>query len=402
LKRVSLIVNVRAAVLNTDTTVVIGAGQAAARCALELRRLGYEGQVVLLGNESTPPYQRPELSKSYLARSVSPDEVVMLTPVMAAEYGIELKLGAAVEQVDLSQRLVSVAGEQIAFDKLVFATGGRARTRDGALRLRTLSDADQLYNTLRREQRLTVIGGGWLGLEVAATARSHGLDVRLFEQNERLCARSVPEEISALLLAHQQCIGVEVNLGSSPGEDALDSDIACACIGISPNTQLAESAGVEVDRGIIVNDRQMTSAPNVFAIGDCARPAGQPALENWAYANVSAERAAHAICDIALPVAADLWLWSKQGDLLIQKRGDFAAAEECIVRTKGASTCYFYLRDKRLACCIAINDTVQFGQSRALFRSQRQLDLTALADTRVPLKSVGISPAKTGGQESAR
>ena len=383
--------------LNTDTTVVIGAGQAAARCALELRRLGYAGRVVLVGNESTPPYQRPELSKSYLARSASPDEVVMLTPTMAADHGIELNLGAAVEQVDLSQRQVCVAGEQIAFDKLVFATGGQALTRDGALRLRTLSDADRLYQMLKHEQRLTVIGGGWLGLEVAATARSHGLEVRLFEQNDRLCARSVPDEISAVLLAHQQRIGVEVNLGSNPDEDTLDSDIICACIGISPNTHLAESAGVEVDRGIIVNDRQMTSAPNVFAIGDCARPAGQPALENWAYANVSAERAAHAICDIALPLAADLWLWSKQGDLLIQKRGDFAGAEETIVRRKGKSTCYFYLRDKRLACCIAINDTAQFGQSRALFRSQRQLDLTALADTRLPLKSVGISQVTAVG-----
>ncbi len=380
--------NLEVADLNSDKTVVIGAGQAAAKCALELRRLGYDGQILLIGDESTPPYQRPELSKSYLARAVAPDEVVMLTPAMAIEFGIELNLGARVDIVNMHERVVSAEGQQIPFDKLVFACGGRARKRSNALSLRTLADADHLYATLQTEKRLTIVGGGWLGLEVAATARSHGLEVSLHEQSNRLCARSVPNEISELLLQHQRDIGVDVHLDSQLEESVCGTDVVCACIGIEPNDQLARNAGVDVDRGILVNERQMTSVPNVFAIGDCARPAGQAALENWAYANVSAERAAHAICDIAVPVAPDLWLWSKQGDLLIQKRGDFTDADECVIRKKGQSTCYFYLRNERLACCIAINDALQFGQSRVLYRSQRELDRNDLADSRVPLKSV--------------
>jgi len=172
------------------------------------------------------------------------------------------------------------------------------------------------------------------------------------------------------------------------------SDPVCACIGIEPNDELAREAGLETDRGIIVNDRQMTSEPNVFAIGDCARTSGQAAMENWAYANVSAERVAYAICDIAVPVSPDLWLWSKQGELLLQMRGDYRDAQECIVRKNGDSVCYFYLTNDRLVCCIAINDPAQFGQSRILYRSNKELDKNALADHRTLLRSV-IKSAST-------
>ena len=375
--------------MTTDKTVVIGAGQAAAKCALQLRQLGYDGQIILIGDESTSPYQRPELSKSYLARSVSPDEVIMLTPSMASEFNIELKLGVKANAVDLSQRFVNVHGEKIGFDKLVFASGGRARQQAGALSLRTIADADRLYSTLKTEKQLSVVGGGWLGLEVAATARSHGLAVRLYEQQERLCARSLPAEISELLLEHHKSIGVEVHLNSHLEENT--SDIVCACIGIEPNDEIAREAGIEVNRGILVNERQMTSEPNIFAIGDCSRTSGQPAMENWAYADVSAERAAYAICDIPVPVSPDLWLWSKQGELLVQMRGDYKHAQECIVRENGSSSCHLYLNDNRLVCCIAINDPVNFGQSRILYRSNKKLDKSALADRHVLLRSATAS-----------
>ena len=365
--------------MNTDKTVVVGAGQAAAKCALELRRLGYDGQIKLLGDESIPPYQRPELSKSYLTRSVSLDEVIILTAEMANRFDIQLDLDASVDRVDVKERVVHAGGKKIEFDKLVFASGGRARKLEGALSLRTLHDADHLYQTLRSEKTLAVIGGGWLGLEVAATARFHGLEVCLYEQQQRLCARSVPPEISELLLEYHRNIGVDVRFGDAQKEGILDSDVVCACIGIMPNDQLARDAGVEVDKGILVNERQMTSVPDVFAIGDCARQTDQAAFENWAYANVSAERAAHAICDIAMPVNPDLWLWSKQGDLLIQMRGDFSLADECIVRKKKQGTCYYYLADNKLACCIAINDPAAFGKSRVLYRSQKKLNKAQLA-----------------------
>lgn len=375
--------------MNADRTVLIGAGQAAAKCALQLRQLGYRGQILLIGDESISPYQRPELSKSYLARSVAADEVIMLTPSMACEFNIELKLGVAVSSVDLSQRLVNVQGEKIGFDKLVFASGGRARRHAGALNLRTIADADRLYSTLKTEKHLSIVGGGWLGLEVAATARSHGLAVHLYEQQERLCARSLPAEISELLLDYHTSIGVNIHLASQLEENT--SGVVCACIGIEPNDEIACEAGIESDRGILVNERQMTSEPNVFAIGDCARTAGLPAMENWAYADVSAERAAYSICDIAAPVPSDLWLWSKQGELLLQMRGDYKDAQECIVRKNGNSVCYFYLTDNRLACCIAINDPANFGQSRILYRSNKELDKCALADCNVLLRTVKAS-----------
>ena len=375
--------------MNTDKTVVIGAGQAAAKCALQLRQLGYDGAITLIGDESTPPYQRPELSKAYLAREVAADEVIMLTQPMASQLDIALKLGTVADEVDISNRVVRLKGEDISFDKLVFACGGRARKRAGALNLRTIGDAEKLYSTLKTEKQLSIVGGGWLGLEVAATARSHGLEVRLYEQQDRLCARSIPAEISELLIDHHRGIGVEVHLGSQLEQKT--SDIVCACIGIEPNVELAGEAGLELDGGILVNDRQMTSEPNIFAVGDCARHADHAAMENWAYANVSAERAAYAICDIPVPVSPDFWLWSKQGDLLLQMRGNHRDAQECIIRKTRDGVCYFYLKDDRMICCIAINDPSEFGQSRVLYRSNKKLDKSALADRRVLLRSATSS-----------
>ncbi|MEM7256081.1 MAG: FAD-dependent oxidoreductase, partial [Pseudomonadota bacterium] len=337
-----------------DNTIIIGAGQAAARCAIELRRLGYSGQITLYGAESEYPYQRPELSKSYLARAVSAAELNVLSEQQAAALDIEVVLNAAVTDVDTHARTIEVNDTRVPFDKLVFACGGKVRQCSNALSLRTLQDAETLYSALRREQQLTVIGGGWLGLEVAATARAHGLQVTLYERQSRLGARVLPTEISDVLLRHQQRIGVEVRLGSELADAASTHGIVCACVGITANDALAWRAGIDTDNGILVNNRQMTSVPNIFAVGDCAREQGMAAMENWAYANVSAERAAHAICDIAPPVSPDLWIWSKQGDLLLQMRGQTTDASQCIVRHSGESSAYFYLNSAdQLTGCIA-------------------------------------------------
>lgn len=375
-----------------DTTVIIGGGQAAARCSVELRRLGYSGRVVLYGAEPVHPYQRPELSKSYLARPASAAELNVLSQDQAESLDIELVLGTEVTGVDARERVVYVNGQREKFDKLVFACGGNVRKYENALSLRTQKDAEILYTALTTEKKLTVIGGGWLGLEVAATARAHGLHVTLHEQQDRLGARSLPVEISKLLLQHQRDIGVDVRLNSSSVKAGEMEGVVCACVGITPNDALASAAGIECERGIVVNQRQMTSEPNIFAIGDCARESGLPAMENWAYANVSAERAAYAVCDIALPIASDLWMWSKQGDLLLQMRGNCLDAEQCVARRKGESAAYFYLSDSRLQGCIAINDPALFGQSRKLHRANHQLDIEALLDDRVPLSHVKAKP----------
>lgn len=377
--------------MNDDKTVLIGAGQASARCAIELRRLGYNGSITMLGAESVPPYQRPELSKSCLSRPVSPLELNVLSAKQAAELNIDLQLDTPVTRVDTDQRTVHVGDQQLAFDKLVFACGGSPRRYENALSLRTIADAEKLYAAVKKEKQITVIGGGWLGLEVAATARSHGLGVTLYEQQDRLGARALPSDMSALLLDHHRSIGVDVKLNSQPeSADALQaSGLVCACIGIEPNDAIAAEAGIDVDRGIVVNDRQMTSVPNIFAIGDCAREAGKPALENWAYANVSAERAAYAIADIPPAVEPDLWLWSRQGDLLLQMRGDCREAATCIVRNMADSTAHFYLTaEDTLQGCIVINNPSFFGQTRSLYRSQRKADHSALADARAPVNKV--------------
>lgn len=379
--------------MTDDKTVLIGAGQASARCAIELRRLGYEGSITMLGIESVLPYQRPELSKSFLSRPVAPVELNVLSDEQAAEFDIDLQLNVEATEVNIDKRQVMAAGRTVPFDKLVFACGGFARPYRNALSLRTIDDAKKLFAAVKREKHLTVVGGGWLGLEVAATARSHGLEVTLFEQQQKLGARALPADMSELLLDYHRGIGVNVQLGSD--QDAIADAVAnsggavCTCIGIEPNDAIANAAGIDTDRGILVNDRQMTSVPNVFAIGDCAREQGKPSLENWAYANVSAERAAYAIADIPPAVEPDLWLWSKQGDLLLQMRGDCKDASSCIVRKLSDSSAHFYLNDDdTLAGCIVLNNPALFGQTRSLYRSGRNVDRTALADTRAPLNRV--------------
>jgi len=380
--------------LDTDATVIIGAGQAAARCAVEMRRLGYEGTISMFGAEHLAPYQRPELSKSFLARSAAEDEVNVLSAEQAAELKIALCLDSTVENVDVASRVLAVGGENIAFDKLVFATGGSPRRVNGALSLRTLDDAKKLHDVLQREKTITIFGGGWLGLEVGATARAHGLQVTIYEQQDRLCARSLPADVSQLLLEYHRSNGIDIQLNSPAPEDTDVQGVACACIGIEPNDSIAAAAGIETDRGILVNERQMTSSPNIFAIGDCAREPGSKVMENWAYANVSAERAAHAVCDIAVPVKPDLWLWSKQGDMLVQMRGDYKTADRCIVRSNGDSRAHLYVKDGRLQACVAINDPELFGHSRSVSGANRVLDEQELADPRVPLNKVSaLQPA---------
>lgn len=381
--------------MTDDKTVLIGAGQASARCAIELRRLGYEGRITMLGIESVPPYQRPELSKSFLSRPVAPVELNVLSAEQAKELDIDLQLDVEATKVDMQARQVIAADNPVPFDKLVFACGGFARPYSNAMSLRTIDDASKLFAAVKREKHLTVVGGGWLGLEVAATARSHGLDVTLFEQQQRLGARALPVDMSEMLLDHHRGIGVNVQLGCDQNAiaDAVanSSGAVCACIGIEPNDALAKGAGIDTDRGILVNDRQMTSAPNVFAIGDCAREQGKPSLENWAYANISAERAAYAIADIPPAVDPDLWLWSKQGDLLLQMRGDCRDTDSCIVRRHADSSAHFYLnKDHTLAGCIVLNDPALFGQTRSLYRANRKVDRTALADIRAPLNKATI------------
>ncbi|MDE0058984.1 MAG: NAD(P)/FAD-dependent oxidoreductase, partial [Defluviicoccus sp.] len=270
--------------------VVIGAGQAGGWAAKTLRDEGFEGRIVVVGEEPYPPYERPPLSKEVLLGK-EPAESSYLWPEGSFDlWGVELRTGVAATGIDRTAKTVSLGdGESLAYDKLLIATGGRVRelplegaALDGVHYLRGIDDSAAIRADLGEGARLVVIGGGWIGLEVAAAARMLGAEVAVVEALGMLCARALTPEIAAYLLRVHRGRGVDVRLGAIV--EALTGDgrvtgVRLACetlaatavvigIGIVPNVELAESAGLEVDNGIRVDALCRTSDPDIFAAGD--------------------------------------------------------------------------------------------------------------------------------------
>lgn len=370
-----------------DAVVIVGAGQAGAAAATALRRHGHAGPITLIGAETDPPYERPDLSKAYLAGSQGFDRLVALTPEAARQAEIDLRLSDPVTGIDLHAGRVETTQDRLPFDHLILATGGQARSLAPDIpTLRSRADADGLRDRLAAAGRLTVIGGGWLGLEVASTARAQGLEVTVLEAAERLCARVVPAIVSDALLALHREAGVTVRLSHQPDLAALRSDpgLLVACVGMVPTTELAEATGLTVEGGVLVDVRQRASAERVYAIGDCARHHDRPRIESWAYANASADRAARAILGLPADDDAPLWFWSKQHGVHIQMIGLCDDRHRCVIR-RGKGTSYAFLDGSRLAGLIAFDAPRDLGMARALVARGAAVDPDALADPSVPI-----------------
>jgi len=391
-----------------ETVVIIGAGQAGAGAALQLRSLGFGGPVVLIGEEPDPPYERPELSKGYATGKVEFDKLVVLTPDAAGERNIDLRLGRSVREIDRAARRVRLGDEWIAYDHLIFATGGSARriplpARLAAktLAIRTRSDSDALRTALRTARSVAVIGGGWLGLEAAATCRAAGLEVHVIEAAPRLCARVAPSWLSGRLAALHGDHGVTVHLGAKPAFTAegsvevkgtwLDPDLAILSIGMSANDILARQMGLACADGIEVDTAGRTADPAIFAIGDCARyrERGGERRESWQNANRSAERVARTILNLPGPAEDADWFWSNQFDQNIQILGFCADDFDQLDRFDAARGAHlrFFLREGCLAGCIGINAARDIGMCRRLLREGTALNEGSLANPSVPVKN---------------
>lgn len=321
--------------------VVIGAGQAGAWVARTLRSEGFAGRVVLIGEERHAPYERPPLSKAVLKGEAPLAAATLLAAEEAAGLGIEMRLGCRVAAIDRGDRAVLLEdGGRIGYDRLFLTTGARVRRLplpgpvEASPRvhvLRSADDAARLGASLAPGLRLAVIGGGWIGLEVAATARPLGLSVTVVEAGERLCARSVPSPVSQFLASLHDSNGVSVLLGAPPQDfTATDDTIAFTVggrevvadhvvigIGAIPNVELAEAAGLAIQNGILVDDVGRTSDPAIFAAGDvAAHPnrllGGIVRLESWANAQNQAIVAARAALDQPVAYHEVPWIWSDQ------------------------------------------------------------------------------------------
>lgn len=400
-------------------TVIIGAGQAGRRCAEALRELDAEAEILLLGEEAHAPYDRPPLSKAVLLGADPGKALFVRDPAFYAERRIALRTGTRVSAIDVAGRAaVTEAGERIGWDHLVLATGARARRLPvpGAgdprvLTLRTLGDAERLREALGARPRLVVIGGGLIGLEVAASARQRGCAVTVIEAADRLMARCVPPPISAMAAALHAAHGITLRLGTAvrairdggacmqvetDAGPSVEADLVVAGIGGVPETALAEAAGIAVRDGILTDGQGRTSAPGVFAAGEVARfphPfwAGRPMrLEAWQVAQNQPAAVARAICggDDAAPYDEIPWHWTDQFDWNLQVLGDPDPGLTLVQRPEGQRLTAIALDAAgRARGAVLINNGREATPCRRLIAGGKALDAAALADPAVPLRS---------------
>lgn len=407
----------------TAGTVILGAGQSGFSVAARLRSLGYDREVIVLGDEASLPYQRPPLSKKLLAGSIEDSALQLRPEQFFREQRIDVRTRVRVVRIDKDARCVHLDnGSALAFEHLVLATGTRARQLPETLTqglgglhvLRSMSDAFAIRSQLQPGRRLVVIGGGFVGLEAAATARSLGLDVTVVEQADRILQRVAGAGVSQRLGALHKERGVHVLEGRRvdslrgvdgqihevvlDGDQALPADLVLVGIGALPNVELARDCGLDERDGILVNEHGMTSAPGIYACGDCARfpvPSGATLrLESVQNAIAMGECVAQAIAGKPVAYAPVPWFWSDQYDCKLQMVGLTAGADRVVVRDAGSSpttgVSFWHFKGPQLLALEALNDAGAFVQARRWLEQQQTPNPTELADAGVPLRSVSV------------
>lgn len=401
--------------------VIVGAGQAATQAATSLRAGGYDGHLVLLGNEGLLPYQRPPLSKAYLSGAMGLDRVVLKPMEAWIEDKVDVHLDAEVAALDRQAKSVTTRdGQTIGYDALILATGSRVRALAcpgadlrGVHYLRSIADADGLGQDMQPGKRLVVIGGGYIGLEVAAVARKAGLEVVILEAAPRVLARVAPPVISDFFQTLHHDAGVtiltDVKVTAIEGADCvagvaladgrtIPADLVLVGIGIIPNAELARAAGLKAEDGIETDVDARTSDPAIFAIGDCAsRPLvhyGQRRgrLESVHNALEQAKLAAAAIMGLPRPVEETPWFWSDQYDIKLQIAGLSTGAAHSVVRGDPSQKRFavFHLdADNRLLAVDAINAPPEFIVGKQVIARHGQLAPARLADMSVSMKEIG-------------
>lgn len=375
---------------------------------MALRDKGFQGEIILAGGEPHAPYERPELSKKLVSGERSLAGVTILDPAKAESLGIRLLTGSTVSAIDRDARKAETEAGSFSYDWLVLASGGRARALPGAaltglpvVSIRTAEDAGQLKALIASSRSVAVIGGGWLGLEAAASCAQAGLEVDVLEMAPRPCARVAPPALSDALSALHAANGIRLHCGASfsfvPGGirladgSRLTPDFLIAAIGMEANDGLAAAAGLATDQGIVVDSQFRTSDAAVFAIGDCAvttlDDGGRMRLESWQNANVSGLSVACQITGTPLPAPEPLWFWSDQFDAKVQMAGNLEGADEVILRGSGTEQMAFHLTNGRLTGAWALNCARDFALARRWLAQGTRLAADRLADGAQPLKA---------------
>ena len=403
----------------TSRVVIVGAGHGAGMAAANLRQYGFSGPITLIGEEPIPPYQRPPLSKAWLKGEADEDALTLKPESFYAEHGIDLRLSVRAEAIDRGAgRLRLSKGGDLAYDTLILATGARPRRLDiegagleGVRVLRSAADAEALKAELGPGRRLAVIGGGYIGLEVAASARALGADAVVIEREARVLARVANPTLSGFFKSYHEARGVAFELdaeitgfegvnGRVAGVRLADGrliacDVVLVGVGAIPNDELAREAGLDCKVGVVVDEAARTSDGAVFAIGDVTlrpmplynrhfRPESVPsALEQ-------AKQAASAIAGRAPPPHEVPWNWSDQYDLKMQLAGLPFDVDEVLVRGDPANAHFavFHLNQGMIQAVEAVNAPAEFMGGRQLIGSRRVIARERLADPSISMKEV--------------
>jgi 3-phenylpropionate/trans-cinnamate dioxygenase ferredoxin reductase subunit len=397
---------------------VIGTGQAGFQATASLRQDGFAGRVVLIGDEPVPPYQRPPLSKSYLAGDSGLEELWLRPETFYTQHQVDLLTGETVTAIDRRERRLRLAsGGELSWDHLILATGARFRLLavpgaelDGVLPLRTLADADILRERLDQTREVVVVGAGFIGLEFASVAIARGAAVHIIEVTQHPMGRVVSAATSRFFTDAHRRWGAKVSLGTGVsrilGEAGrvtgvettegqhLPADLVLICIGVIPNAELADSAGLAVNNGIVVDEYLATEDPRVFAIGDCANfptpfAVGRVRLESVQNAVDQGRCVAAQIAGKPAPYDKVPWFWSDQGDLKLQIAGITAGHDTAVLRGDMDSGHFsvFCFRAGRLIGVESVNQTADHVVARRLLAGDPKLTPEQAADESYDLRA---------------
>ncbi|RHW17558.1 NAD(P)/FAD-dependent oxidoreductase [Sphingomonas gilva] len=404
--------------------LIVGAGHGGAQAAIALRQRKFEGSIALIGDEPEPPYERPPLSKEYLAGDKPFDRILIRPPAFWAERDVTLLLGRKAVAVDPQAREVLLEdGARIGYGALIWAAGGAPRRLvcaghdlAGVHAVRSRTDVDRMIAELPGTKRVVVIGGGYIGLEAAAVLTKLGKPVTVLEAQDRVLARVAGEPLSRFYEAEHRAQGVDLRTnvlvecieerdGAATGVRLADgsvlaADMVIVGIGIVPAVEPLIAAGAQGGNGVDVDALCRTSLPDIYAIGDCAAHENVFAggarirLESVQNATDQATTVAKALTGAEEPYAAVPWFWSNQYDLRLQTVGLSAGHDQVALRGDPADRAFslIYLRDSRVIALDCVNAVRDYVQGRALVLAGARIDPALLADAAVPLKSL-LEPA---------
>lgn len=401
----------------SQTVVIVGAGHAAVQAVDTLRRDGHAGPIVLVGDEPWLPYNRPPLSKKYLAGELERERLLLRSAQYYQQHRVETRLGVRVTAIDrTSQRLRLGDGSELTYDKLLLCVGSTPRRLEvpghdlaGIHCLRTIADVDAIRADLAGARRMVVVGGGYIGLEAAACARQLGIEATVLEMADRPMARVVAPQVSAFYVRRHEREGVRIVCNASVtgflgdgrvaavrcGEREFPADVVIVGVGILPDVTLAAAAGLRCENGVWVDEQCRTSDPNVYAAGDCTnhpsvRYGRRVRLESVDNAVEQAKTAAANICGKPARHEHVPWFWSDQYDVKLQIAGLSDGYEQTVVRgdPDSGSFALYYFAGGELLAVDAINSMRDFMTGKKWLAERKRPDPALVGDATVDLKSI--------------